>query len=220
MYAMSSPPGPAHRPSPALSSRPPSRRVVRSFLCHDDLWRVFEERATALECSVDWLLGEAMKRMLESGPRPEPSAGSARPQHPFGCSEAARTSRPPPLPANARRPERPPLAPPPRRVRTTAPDPPRAAPSGIMLVGGGRRAVVDRDRFVIGRSAREAHLVLRHRSVSRQHAIIERSGDGFVIVDVASTNGVEVNGSRVTRAALRAGDILTIGPFAIVVATA
>src|SRR5207237_7450632 len=36
----------------------------RTFLCRDELYGAFEARARQLECSVDWLLGEAMKRML------------------------------------------------------------------------------------------------------------------------------------------------------------
>ena len=40
---------------------------------------------------------------------------------------------------------------------------------------------------------------------------------GWVIVDMASTNGILVNGVRVTRASLRAGDVLEIGPFTIAV---
>jgi len=38
-----------------------------------------------------------------------------------------------------------------------------------------------------------------------------------VIVDVSSTNGIHVNGVRVTRAPIRAGDVLDIGPFTIAV---
>jgi pSer/pThr/pTyr-binding forkhead associated (FHA) protein len=78
----------------------------------------------------------------------------------------------------------------------------------------GARTLVDRDAFVLGRSA-DANLVLRDASVSRQHAIIERVGTVWVIVDMASTNGVVVNGTRVARAVLRPGDVIRIGPFAV-----
>lgn len=82
---------------------------------------------------------------------------------------------------------------------------------------GDHRAVVDRDRFVLGRSARDAHFPLRDPNVSRQHAIIERTPSGWVIVDMASTNGVNVNGVKVTRAPIRGGDLVEIGPFTIAV---
>jgi pSer/pThr/pTyr-binding forkhead associated (FHA) protein len=91
-----------------------------------------------------------------------------------------------------------------------------AAPP-IALRVGDVRAFVDRDRFVLGRSAKDAHFPLRDAGVSRQHAIVERAGAEWVIVDMASTNGVHVNGVRVTRAAIRAGDVVEIGPFAIAV---
>jgi len=47
--------------------------------------------------------------------------------------------------------------------------------------------------------------------------MIERTDQGFVIVDMASTNGVLVNGTRTTRAVIRPGDVIGVGPFAIVV---
>ncbi len=79
------------------------------------------------------------------------------------------------------------------------------------------RVVVDRDRFVIGRSAREAHFVVRDPNVSRQHAILERAPGGWLVVDMASTNGVVLNGAFVTRAPLRPGDVIVIGPISLTV---
>ena len=113
-----------------------------------------------LGCSVDFLIGEAMKRMLEHD---------------------------------------------------------RPALPTVALVCEGQRVVVDRERVVIGRSAKEAQVVLRHQAVSRQHAIVERLGAVFWLVDMASTNGVLVNGKKATRAIIGPGDVLSIGPFAIAV---
>jgi pSer/pThr/pTyr-binding forkhead associated (FHA) protein len=45
--------------------------------------------------------------------------------------------------------------------------------------------------------------------------MVERVPGGWVIVDMASTNGVLLNGVRVTRAPIRAGDRLEIGPFTL-----
>ena len=47
--------------------------------------------------------------------------------------------------------------------------------------------------------------------MSRQHAELRREGDGYVIVDLGSTNGIEVNGRRVKRAALETGDRIALG---------
>jgi len=113
----------------------------------------------------------------------------------------------------------PPPPPPPRSRRATGSfvGEKAAVAGAIALRLGEQRLVVDRDRFVLGRSAREAHFPLRDPNVSRQHAIIERTPGGWVIVDMASTNGIHLNGVRVTRAPIRAGDQLEIGPFMIAV---
>ncbi len=184
-------------------------RRPRTFVCRDDLYDAFERRAHELECSVDWLVGEAMKRLLaDEGLKVAPVAPAPPPP-------------PPRKPALTRPPQFPPvLAPPP---------PPSRKPTGSFVgqktaVGevlalrlGDQRVVVDHDRFVLGRSARDAHFALRDGNVSRQHAIIERAQGGWVVVDMASTNGILVNGTRVTRAPLRPGDVLEIGPFTLAV---
>ena len=193
-------------------------RQARTFLCRDDLYAAFERRAHELECSVDWLLGEAMKRLLaDAALSPAPKPRTQPPPLPPEPISAKRMPLPPGMHGA-------PLVPPPR------PPPPRARRASGSFVGektavvhtielrlGERRVIVDKERFVIGRSARDADLPLRDPNVSRQHAMIERLPGGFVIVDMASTNGVLVNGVRVTRAPIRGGDRLEIGPFTIAV---
>ena len=65
-------------------------------------------------------------------------------------------------------------------------------------------------RVMIGRSA-SACIALDDPSVSSEHASIELGPDGFGVRDLASTNGVQVNGAAVTASALKHGDRLTIG---------
>jgi ABC-type multidrug transport system ATPase subunit/pSer/pThr/pTyr-binding forkhead associated (FHA) protein len=48
--------------------------------------------------------------------------------------------------------------------------------------------------------------------VSAQHCKIVRLEDGFVLVDLESTNGTFVNGRPVRRARLKAGDLIELGP--------
>ena len=48
-------------------------------------------------------------------------------------------------------------------------------------------------------------------AISRHHAVIFLTDTGTVVEDLNSTNGVFVNGVRVTREDLREGDLLTIG---------
>ena len=61
---------------------------------------------------------------------------------------------------------------------------------------GGGRWPLDRDRLSIGRSP-DCDVVLPERAVSREHAVIERRKEGFVLVDNGSKNGTYVNGEAV-----------------------
>src|SRR5881392_1623658 len=73
---------------------------------------------------------------------------------------------------------------------------PPVAEGRAMLVGGGRRIVLAGSRFVIGRS-RDSDLTLDDPNVSRRHAELRREDGAWVVADLASTNGVKVNGRRV-----------------------
>jgi hypothetical protein len=48
----------------AAAARPARARRTHTFTCSADLLRAFEHRAFELNCSVDWLLEEAMQRLL------------------------------------------------------------------------------------------------------------------------------------------------------------
>jgi pSer/pThr/pTyr-binding forkhead associated (FHA) protein len=48
-------------------------------------------------------------------------------------------------------------------------------------------------------------------NVSRRHAELRQEGATYWIVDLGSTNGLEVNGKRVKRAKLSDGDTITLG---------
>ena len=79
-----------------------------------------------------------------------------------------------------------------------------------LLVGDGRRSVLHGNRTVIGRS-RDCDVVVSDPNVSRRHAEVRHSEDGWAVVDLDSTNGVKVNGRRVDHAPLRPGDRIRIG---------
>uniref|UniRef100_UPI0040493046 FHA domain-containing protein n=1 Tax=Candidatus Roseilinea sp. TaxID=2838777 RepID=UPI0040493046 len=61
----------------------------------------------------------------------------------------------------------------------------------------GQRWLIDNDCVIIGREARAAHLFLPERQVSRRHAKIERTPNGFVLTDLESKNGTFLNGKQV-----------------------
>ena len=74
--------------------------------------------------------------------------------------------------------------------------------------------------MTIGRAA-SSDIVVTDGLTSRRHAqIVVSSRGGYEIVDLASRNGTRVNGSRVQRATLRTGDVITIGEASLQVEVA
>jgi len=80
----------------------------------------------------------------------------------------------------------------------------------VTLSFDGTRYEVKQRRVVIGRS-RECDIQLADTNVSRRHAELRQEGATYWIVDLGSTNGLEVNGRRVKRAKLSDGDRITVG---------
>jgi hypothetical protein len=78
------------------------------------------------------------------------------------------------------------------------------------LVVGGKRHELRKRRTVIGRS-KDSDLQLDDPNASRRHAEVRQEGTAYWIVDLDSTNGLEVNGRRAKRAKLDTGDKVTIG---------
>jgi len=74
----------------------------------------------------------------------------------------------------------------------------------------GKRHELAKSREVIGRS-READIQVGDPNVSRRHAEIRQEGATYFLVDLDSTNGVEVNGERVKRLKLEDGSAFTVG---------
>jgi pSer/pThr/pTyr-binding forkhead associated (FHA) protein len=63
---------------------------------------------------------------------------------------------------------------------------------------------------VIGRG-RKADLVIAEATISRTHVRIRREDGRFLVEDLGSTNGTQLNGQRVGRAELHDGDELRMG---------
>ena len=75
----------------------------------------------------------------------------------------------------------------------------------------------ERDVIKIGKLA-SAHLRLEDEHVSRIHAVVEVAADGRMsVVDMGGPAGTLLNGRRVRRGAVRAGDELSIGGLRVVV---
>ena len=84
----------------------------------------------------------------------------------------------------------------------------------ITLVAGDLVYEVTKRVVLMGRS-RQCDLVLADPNVSRRHAELRQRGNDYLIVDLDSTNGVEVNGQKVRTQALRNGDLINLGTMRV-----
>jgi hypothetical protein len=84
-------------------------------------------------------------------------------------------------------------------------------PNGI------RDVTFDQDIIKMGR-LESTHLPLVGGEVSRMHAVIERTDEGFTIIDLGSSSGTLVNGQKIAKKLLASGDVIGIGPFSLYVA--
>ncbi len=68
------------------------------------------------------------------------------------------------------------------------------------------------DEILIGRNP-TTHITLLDEGISREHAMVifDEDAPGYVIEDLASTNGTKLNGKRVRSAPLAEGDEIQIG---------
>jgi hypothetical protein len=100
---------------------------------------------------------------------------------------------------------------------------PTAGPAAVereaaVLEWAGRTHRVDKRSVVLGRS-RECDVQIEDPNVSRRHAELRQEGSTYWIIDLDSTNGVEVNGRRVKRAKLAPGDTFTVGSTEVTFST-
>jgi hypothetical protein len=88
-------------------------------------------------------------------------------------------------------------------------------PALVVRSGGGRAGehfIPQEERTTIGRSP-DCEIFLDDVTVSRQHAILVRKDDGFVIEDQGSLNGTFVNRRRIESAELADGDEVQVGKY-------
>lgn len=78
------------------------------------------------------------------------------------------------------------------------------------LVLNGVKHALDKHQLVIGRS-RDCDITVEDANVSRRHAEIHTEDGAYWLVDLGSTNGVELNGKRVERERLEHGDSIVVG---------
>ena len=144
---------------------------------------------------VDPFAADAADEFAPAAPTP-PAAPVAPvvPEAPVIAAAAVAATTPDPAPVAP--PVEPPAAPP-------------AAASWTLIWPGGE-VPIGGNAVVIGRS-KDCDVPLADGNVSRRHAELGRSEEGFVLRDLDSTNGTMVNGRRIRSATIGAGDEITIG---------
>ncbi len=210
----------------------PTSKTQRTFQCRDLLWMRFEQMGQELNCSVDYLINDAMKNYARQ-----------RKQAAAGVATVAIAAAPPPPPppaaitAPATRPPAPagrvtaPLPPPPqaatRQMPASMPAPPMspAASNGgpspvrqpapqrarrLYVSYGGQHFPVNKEHFVIGRGRQSSDLTIKDPNVSRRHAVVEFQNGNYFLVDMGSTNGVIHLGQRIQRKLIEHGDAVKV----------
>jgi len=81
---------------------------------------------------------------------------------------------------------------------------------GSLVLPDGKRVRLGTGTVTIGR-ANECEVRLADTSVSRRHAEVRATGDGWSVADLGSTNGTKVNGAIVTERKLKDGDTISVG---------
>lgn len=83
-------------------------------------------------------------------------------------------------------------------------------PVQLVSIGSGPSISLDKPIILLGRQE-ECDIVLESRKVSRKHCCFAHVGNLILIRDLGSTNGITVNGKRVSASELNQGDIVSIG---------
>lgn len=79
----------------------------------------------------------------------------------------------------------------------------------FLIVNGRRHVELDKPFIRVGRRT-DNDVIIDSPVVSRQHAHIRWRNGRFVIYDVGSRGGIQVNGARVTESVLAAGDLIML----------
>ena len=197
---------------------------MRAFQCRDYLFEIFDRLSEEHQCSVDYLINEAMREYARSREQTVTSVG-AESQDLVGSGLAGASpvaapsieSRPRPMltPVPSRRPTVQPAINPLQAV-TVPPPLPGRRPSDmanrrvLMLQFNGESIPVEKDEFIIGRGVRTTDLAIRDGNISRKHAAVVFHDGAYFMKDLGSTNGIEFAGQRVESKRIEEGDVYRI----------
>jgi FHA domain len=212
-----------------------SKKTMRHFYCRDVLWETFEQMANDFDCSIDYLINEAMRfyarsKNYQAGSSqnlPQVPSNGGAPQRQRVDTPIAQNAAPPPPPTvEGRRPSPsiPPGGPisgppPPPRPSKPTPQPPNPRPTPepmmatgptLFLVFNNQRIPIDKDQFIIGRGSKTSDLAIKDGNISRKHAAVIRRNGMFYIKDLGSTNGIDYKGMRIDNKRIDEGDVFHI----------
>ena len=217
-----------------------SKKTMRHFYCRDVLWETFEQMANDFDCSIDYLINEAMRYYARSknyqsvmspgrsgAPAPGPGGGGygqQQQQQPYdqgpsggagyggGYGQAGGAAPPPPRPGY----------PGPGAQGGGPPPPPPDGGMGrqqpysangaptLYLIFNQQRYPVQKDQFIIGRGSKTSDLPIKDGNISRKHAAIIRRNGTYYIKDLGSTNGIDYKGMRIDNKRIDEGDVFHI----------
>jgi general secretion pathway protein E len=74
-----------------------------------------------------------------------------------------------------------------------------------------RQVPLEGGKLTIGRQAESNNVVLEDQQASRNHCVVEKTGDVYMLRDLGSRNGTRVNGKLTNNVVLTNNDLITIG---------
>ncbi|NLE48701.1 MAG: FHA domain-containing protein [Sandaracinaceae bacterium] len=215
-----------------------NKKTVRSFQCREYLWEVFERMSGELDCSVDYLINEAMRQYARSrGVRTSraslssinlassPSLSERAPEMSAPAASVAPASvAPPARPSVAPTQDEPFSVPPPKAPPLSSPGlappplPSMPPPAHVIaqqrpplyLIFNGQKTLIDKDEFIIGRGSKSSDFTIKDGNISRRHAMIVFHNGHYYMKDLGSTNGIDFAGQRVGTKLIDEGDVFRI----------
>lgn len=215
-----------------MTTRSTKKKTLQSFHARNGLWEAFVGHSEDMECSVDYLINEAMRMYSKEQGFLGPTGAGKVPKVPgkelaptIKAKPSAKLPRPPgarqsssggatlPLPQGSRPsiPRRPSAPPPPRKPVIGARGKP-ARPT-LTIIFQGRKVPVRQDQFIIGRGSKSSDLPIKDANISRKHAAVIFHNGAYYMKDLGSTNGVDFNGKPIDSKRIDEGDVFTICGF-------
>lgn len=87
--------------------------------------------------------------------------------------------------------------------------------SGRILINQDKAIPVEKTVINLGRKSSN-DVVISDLRVSRFHAQIRKTRDGYMVFDIGSTGGTFVNGERITSHLLKSGDVISLAGYSLI----